>query len=378
MVGPGLRTTRAEIDLGALAANAVALRGAAGVPLIGVVKADAYGHGAVACAQALIATGEACVASLAVSLIEEGAALIHAGADDRPILVMGPLGGAVDRRAIVELGLIPLVSDPGDLEGFAELGRERGAPVVCHLEIDTGMGRIGLPDAGLAELLEPVFRRGGLAVQGCCTHFADADLADAALAHDHCQAQLDRFHAAVAVVRAAGAAPVLLHAANSAALVRLPAARLDRVRPGLALYGNGLSPVAGLDPVMRLVAHVAQLRAVGLGEPVGYGGLWRAPRPSRIAVLPIGYADGYPRRLSGRAEVLVGGRRCPVVGAISMDITLVDVTALESVAVGDEVVLLGAQGGVRISADELADRAGVIPYEITCGISRRVPRVVHR
>ena len=159
-------------------------------------------------------------------------------------------------------------------------------------------------------------------------------------------------------------------------MIRFPAARFDLVRPGLAMYGNGLAPEGdALRPVMRLVSQIAQVRAVAAGQAVSYGGLWRAARPSRIAVLPIGYADGYPRRLTGSAEVLVNGRRCPVVGAISMDMTLVDVTSLgHDAGVGDAVVFLGAQGEERVTARELAERAGVTEYEVTCAVSKRVPR----
>jgi alanine racemase len=191
--------------------------------------------------------------------------------------------------------------------------------------------------------------------------------------------QLRRFDDALASARAVGAAPRVLHAANSAAAFRFPAARFDLVRPGIALFGNG--PVAPtvqagmLRQVMQLESEVAQIRGVATGQAVSYGGLWRAERPSRIAVVPLGYADGFPRRLTGKADVLVRGRRCPVVGAISMDMTLVDITDLAHDArVGDAVVLLGAQGDQSISAAELAERAGLTEYEITCGISRRVPR----
>jgi alanine racemase len=345
------------------------------VPVLAVVKADAYGHGAAAVARALEAQDAA--AGFAVSLVEEGVELRDAGIA-RPVLVMGPsLAGG--HREVVARGLTPVVSDEADLEPLAELGRARGASIACHLKIDTGMGRLGVADDRVGAVVGRALAAGGVAFEGLCTHLADADLADAdaALASGH--AQLARFAAAVRAARAAGAAPSWLHAANSAASIRLPGARFDRIRPGLALYGNGLAPEGGaLAQALRLVSHVAQLRAVPAGAPVGYGGLWRAPAPSRIAVLPIGYADGFPRRLTGRAEALVRGQRCPVVGAISMDITLVDVTALgPQAAVGDEVVLLGAQGGERVTAAELAARAGITEYEVTCGVSKRVPRV-HR
>ncbi len=366
-----IRATRAEIDLAALRHNAAVLRRAAGgTALAAVVKADAYGHGAIEVARGLAGLVE----RFAVSLVEEGIELRDAGID-QPILVMGPsLAGG--HRELVERGLTAVVSDPADLEALAAIGRARGRPVPVHLKVDTGMGRLGIAAAELGPLVARARTGGGVALEGLCTHFASADLPDAAAAGAVTHAQLAAFDRAIADAHAAGAAGLVRHAANSAAVIRFPAARFDLVRPGLAMYGNGLAPEReALQPVMRLVSHIAQVRAVAAGQAVSYGGLWRAPRPSRVAVLPIGYADGYPRRLTGSGEVLVGGRRCPVVGAISMDMTLVDVTSLgHDAAVGDAVVFLGAQGEERVTAAELAERAGVTEYEVTCGVSKRVPR----
>jgi alanine racemase len=366
-----IRATRAEIDLAALRHNAVVLRRAAGgTAMAAVVKADAYGHGAVEVARALVGLCE----RFAVSLVEEGIELRDAGIDD-PILVMGPsLAGG--HRELVERGLTAVVSDPGDLDALAAIGRARGRPVSIHIKVDTGMSRLGIGVAELGELVARALASGGVALEGLCTHFASADLPDNAAASEATHAQLAAFDRALAEAHAAGATGLVRHAANSAAVIRFPAARFDLCRPGLAMYGNGLAPEGeALRPVMRLVSQIAQVRAVAAGQAVSYGGLWRAARPSRIAVLPIGYADGYPRRLTGSAEVLVHGRRCPVVGAISMDMTLVDVTSLgHDAGVGDAVVFLGAQGEERVTARELAERAGVTEYEVTCAVSKRVPR----
>lgn len=376
--GPGaIRATRAVVDLGALRSNAALLRRAAGgAVLAAVVKADAYGHGAVETSRALVQDGLA--GALAVSLVEEGVELREAGlSPPLPILVMGPsmAGGHAE---MVAHDLTPVVSAPADLEVLADLGRRRGRPVEVHLKIDTGMGRLGIGVDTIAPLLARARAAGGIELTGICTHFASADLDDLDRATSVTEDQLAAFSRALAEVRASGATPRVIHAANSAALLRFPAARFDLVRPGLALYGNGLLPQAALGElcqVMRLETQVAQVRQVGVGQSVSYGGLWRAERPSRIAVLPLGYADGYPRRLTGKAEVLVRGRRCPVVGAISMDMTLVDVTGLgDDAEVGDAVVLLGAQGQERVSTAEFAARSGLTEYEVTCGISKRVPR----
>jgi alanine racemase len=291
---------------------------------------------------------------------------------------MGPsLAGG--HQVLVARELTAVVSDPADLFLLAEIGRARGRPVPAHIKVDTGMGRLGIPPPDAGPLVGRALAAGGVSIAGVCTHFASADLGDVAAATSITSAQLAVFARALEEVRRAGARDFAVHAAGSAALLRFPAARFDLVRPGIGLYGNGVPAapeVGALRPVLHLVTQIAQLRAIDAGQAVSYGGLWRAARPSRIAVVPVGYADGYPRRLTGSAEALVGGTRCPVVGAISMDITLIDVTARgDDARVGDEVVLLGTQGGERITAAELAARAGVTEYEVTCAISKRVPRV---
>jgi len=372
-----VRPTWAAIDLAALVDNAALIRRAAGnAALCAAVKGDAYGHGAVDVARALERSGQC--AALAVSLVEEGVELRDAGLA-LPILVMGPaLVGGHDE--LVARDLTAVVSAEADLDALAAIGRARGRAVPIHIKVDTGMGRLGIPVAEVGRLVARALTGGGVALEGISTHFACADLPDLAAAASSVGAQLAAFDVALADARAAGARPRVVHAANSAAIFRFPAACFDMVRAGIALYGNG--PVAPpvelgrLRQVMQLESEVAQIRDVGVGQAVSYGALWRAERPSRIAVIPVGYADGYPRRLTGHADALVHGKRCPVVGVISMDMVLVDVTSLSDDArVGDAVVLLGTQGDQRISTAELAERAGLIEYEVTCGISRRVPRI---
>jgi alanine racemase len=369
-----IRPTQVEIDLTALRDNAARLREIARVDVFAVVKADAYGHGAVAVARALEPGAQ--VAGFAVSLVEEGAQLRDAGIA-HPILVMGPaLDGGYDE--LVGRDMLAMVSDPADFEALAALGARRGRPVPVHVKVDTGMGRLGFRPSEALALIERA-PDAGARVVGMSTHFATADTDDPADPESMTRHQLARFDEVVAAARAAGARLEVLHTANSSATLRFPEARRDLVRPGLALYGNGNQPAPEpLRQAMRLVSRIVQLREAPAGSTVSYGAMWRAAKHSRLGVLPIGYADGFPRRLSNRAEVLVGGTRCPVVGAISMDITIIDVTALgDTVQIGDEVVLLGEQGHDRISAGEFADRAGLVEYEVTCGISKRVPRV-HR
>jgi alanine racemase len=368
----GIRPTRIEVDLDALAGNAAALRAHVGTRVFAVVKADAYGHGAPPVATALDRAGA--VDGFCVSLVEEGVALRDAGVT-RPILVLGPAqAGGYDEMMARQL--VPVVSDRRDLAALAALGRRRGRPVEVHLKVDTGMGRLGVPldeAGGLAAIP-------GVAVVGLMTHFACADSDDPADRGNATYAQLARFAEAEAAVRAARAPLQVRHAANSSGAMLFPGARMDLVRVGLALYGNGHWATDADLPVprrqaMRLVTEVAQLRTVPAGGAVGYGALWRAERDTRVAVLPLGYADGLPRRATGRAHVLIRGRRCALIGAVSMDIAIADVSALPDAQLGDEAVLLGASGAEAIPTAEYAAWSDLTEYEVTCGMSKRVPRV---
>jgi alanine racemase len=235
------------------------------------------------------------------------------------------------------------------------------------------MGRLGVRPERLGRLLEAARRVPGVTVTGVATHLAEADAGE----EDATAQQLNKFKNALDEVLAAGFSPDTLHVANSAGALRFPSARHGLVRPGLALFGHLPSQrvsLAGLEPVMRLVSRIVALRELPAGAAVSYGALWRAARPSRIATIPIGYADGYTRRMTGRAHALVAGRRVPVVGAITMDMTMLDVTDVPS-GLGDEVTLMGAQGDGSISAEELAGWSDTIVYEVFCSVSKRVPRV---
>ena len=364
-----LRPTRAEIDLDALVHNLGVVRGeAAGARVLAVVKADAYGHGVVPVVTRLAEEG---VAAFGVALAEEGLELREAGID-APILVLnGVYAGA--HREVLESGLTPVVFDLDTVHAFSRVARE-GA-FGFHLEVDTGIARLGVPVAALAEFLDGLAQVPHARIDGLMTHFASADGDDAFTSE-----QLRLFAEARALLAARGHSPRIVHAANSAALFRHGEARFDMVRPGIALFGVRAwparvpSPAVALRPTMRLRTEVIALREIAPGATVGYSGTFRAARPTRIATVPVGYGDGLLRALSNRGEMLVSGARVPIVGNVSMDLTTLDVTDVPAVTIGDEVVLLGTQGSETIGAEDLARAAGTIPYEVLTNVSRRVPR----
>ena len=364
-----IRRTRVEIDLAAIVANARAVRDVAGTDLFAVVKADAYGHGAVAVAKAL--SDARAATGFCTSLVEEGVALREAGVT-QPILVMGPsqVGGEDD---MVGAKLTPVISSHEELAALAHVTHVRGA-VDAHLKIDTGMGRLGVPVERAPELAVEAAHH-GIRIVGLMTHFACADTDDPEDPASMTRVQLARFATADRAVVSAGAPVRVRHAANSSATLAFPEARFDLVRTGIAIYGNGHWAQRG-QQAMRLVTAIAQLRNVPKGASVGYGATWHAARDSRVAILPCGYADGLPRRASGHAEVAILGQRVPLVGLVSMDIAIADVTDVPGAAIGDAVVLLGrASGGVSITAAEYGGWSGLSEYEVTCGMSKRVPRL---
>ena len=371
-----IRPTRAEIDLGALTRNLQTLQTAApGVDVLAVVKADAYGHGAVPVSRALEAAG---VRFLGVALVEEGLALRQAGLKS-DILV---LGGAYEGswELMLEQGMIPVVFRPEHLSALDAASAARGTTARAHLKVDTGMGRLGVLPPDVPAFLEAARSCRRLSLEGLCSHFANADLADAALTEQ----QILRFRTALGQMRAAGFEPRWRHLSNSAGLLALPEARdgmeMNVARPGLALYGlqpaPWLRPPRVLEPVLSWKTSVVHLKTVPAGTPISYGSTWTAPRPSRIATLPVGYADGWSRLLSNRGAVLVRGRRAPIVGRVCMDLCMVDVTDLPGVEVGDEVVLIGRQGAEAQDAHQLAALESTIAYDVLCAIGARVPRVV--
>lgn len=362
--------TVALIDLTALTHNLAQVRRLApSCEILAVVKADAYGHGAIAVSRALAREG---VQRFGVATVEEGALLREAGLQ-APILVMGGLLPA-QIKDLLAYRLTPLVHQAAIAEALAaELGAAHAFPV--HLKVDTGMGRLGfLPDE-VPPLLGTAPFQHCLRVEGLMTHLADSDNADRA----YTDAQIGRFQRLAAQLAGSGYRIPLVHAANSAAILAYPSAQGTAVRPGLMLYGYASvppgHPLPELAPVMTLRSAVVQVRRLQKGDSVSYNRTFIASKPSRIAVLPVGYADGYSRALSNKGMVLIRGQRCPVVGRVCMDMTLVDVTAVPDVTPGDDAILIGRQGEAAVLAGDLAAWAGTIPYDILCGVGPRVPRV---
>ncbi len=370
-----VRPTRAEVNLAALRANLRTVRGFAdGAAIWAVLKADGYGHGAPAVARTLERAG---VNGFCVALFEEGVELRDAGIRV-PILVMGGYYGGVHYE-IVRRGLVPVVYDLAQVEGFARLVRSGAidGPVRVHLKVDTGMARLGVTMRQLPQFVTAIAQMEEVCVEGLMSHFASAD----EWGSDDTERQLALFDEVRLVLRHAGIVPALCHVANSAGVFR-KMGNMDAVRPGIALFG--VSPFASgdagpqLQQAMRVRTEVVALRDVPAGERIGYGGSYITRRASRIATVAMGYADGLPRLLSNRGDILVRGRRSPIVGAVSMDMTMIDVTDIEGASVRDEAVVMGAQEGEYgrgfISAAEIASHAGTVGYEVLTSISRRVPR----
>jgi alanine racemase len=384
-----IRPTVARVNLSALQHNFRAIRALADaehdgtVPgVIGVVKANAYGHGAARVARAL---EEAGATMLACADIEEGILLRQAGLRI-PILVFGALSVS-NPAGIFDHDLTPTVSTPGAARALQEAASARKATLHCHLKIDTGMNRLGFRHDNLRRSLPAVLASPNLAFNAVYTHFAAADDVESPSMEE----QRTRFESACETVRELSAAaiparhatnaanlPFQRHAANSAAFLRDSRAWYDFVRPGLLLYGVTPPPMwstLDLEPVMSLTSRVVAVKGARTDEGIGYGLRHPESRPRTIAVIPVGYADGLDTRLSGRFFVLVRGKRAPIVGSVCMDMITVDVSEIEGVTPGDGVVFIGTQGGERLDVREMAAAIGTIPYEILCRIGTRIERV---
>lgn len=381
------RCTSARVDLAALDANYRAIaaylsseatlnrragRGPVLAPgVIAVVKANAYGHGARRVALALEAAG---ATMLAVADIEEGVDLRKAGVRV-PILVFGALSVS-DVEGVFEHALTPTISSPAAGQALQAAASARGARLHYHLKIDTGMNRLGFRHDNLRRTVPALLASSHLVLDAVHTHFGTADEPG----HPLFDEQRKNFDTACRALDEVGAGPRVRHAANSAALLRDSRVWYDFVRPGLLLFGLVPPPLGSslaIRPVMSLTSRVVAVKGVRVGESVGYGARFRAERAMTLAVIPAGYADGLDRRLEGRAAVLIRGRRAPIVGAVSMDMLTVDVTDIDAVGPGDEVVFLGSQGAEpqqTIDAREMAAWIGTIPYEILCRLGSRVER----
>ncbi len=362
------RPAWAEVDLDALARNVARVRGAfpPHVHIMAMVKAGAYGHGALRCAPTLLAHGSD---ALAVAILQEAAEL-RAGGIAAPILVLTPpLADEVD--AYLALDASFTLTDLDTARAFAARARATGRTAVAHVKVDTGMGRVGIDPAMALPFVREAAALEGLRLDGIATHFSSSD-DDLPLT----RRQWSAFNEVCRVLRQEGFAFPYVHAANSGAVLRFPESAGTCVRPGLILYGYAPSrdERTDLEPVLSLRARIDFVKRVPAGTRVSYGGRYATPRETTIATVPIGYADGYRRALSGKASALVRGSRVPVVGTICMDQIMLDVGDL-SVRNGDVVTLIGADGDARITAWDVAQQADTIPYEILTGIAARVPRV---
>lgn len=374
----GQRPTWAEIDLDALASNFRWVRERVGssVKVMAVVKANAYGHGAVHCAQRLSAEG---ADWFAVAMPEEGIELRRAGIK-QPILSLGGFWEGQEQLCLKD-SVVPVVYRLDMIEALDRAARQAQVVADVHLKIDSGMGRLGVRYTEVGEFADALRPFKNIRVDGVMTHFAAADNPEFDCFTDE---QVARFRQAVETLRERGHRPSYEDMANSAGTFAHPSSWGNMVRPGGVLYGlwRDILPPANeqprLLPVMSVRSRITLLKRVLKGETLGYGCTFEASRETIVATLPIGYNDGYMRTLSNRGRAIVRGRYAPIVGRISMDLSLIDVTDVPGVALNDRVTLLGEDGGLAVTAEDIAKTAGTLSYEITCGISARVPREYRR
>ena len=365
-----LSFNRVEIDIGALQHNFKSIQLTVGqqVRVMAVVKSDAYGHGLVACAQAIYLAGGR---TFGVAEVWEGVTLRRAGLQGEIVVLMG--GSPESYDEIIKHKLTPVVYDVEFITGLSNAAAGKNTEVRLHLKVDVGMGRLGVLPAEVESYVSLIRRLPGISLSGLLSHFPVADEIESA---EKTREQLLYFRSVLARLKTKEAGSVVTHIANSAALMYFPDTRLDMIRPGISLYGyypdasparaKTAAPMLQLQPVMSFKTRVVQIKELDAGCGISYGHTFVTRRKSRIAVLPVGYADGYLRKLSNRAEVLIGGRRAPVCGRVCMNATMVDITDLPPAHTGDEVVLLGRQGDAVITADEIAKWMETISYEVLC------------
>jgi len=368
------RPTWAEISLSALCRNYQTVKNhlTAGTQLMAVVKADGYGHGAIPCAQALEAAG---ADWFGVALVEEGTKLREAGIT-RPIFCLGGFwrGQAAD---VIRHNLTPAVYRFDQLEELNAAAEDQNCTAVFHLKVDTGMGRLGMTNAQLNEFALSLKQFDRVQLEGVMTHFAEADEVET----DFTRQQIAAYNEATEILAQSGLRPKWQHLAASAGLHAYPQSHGNLARAGATLYGLTRDVLAPnqeplpVKPVMSLHSRIIMLKAVPAGTPLGYGRSYVTGRESLIATIPIGYADGFSRAYSNKGKALIRGSFATVVGRVSMDLTILDVTDVPDVELGDEVVLIGEQNGLRISAEDLAELSGTISYEVVTSVSSRVPRI---
>lgn len=379
------RATFAEINLDAFRHNIQTLQKSLqpGVEILAVVKADAYGHGAVPCAHAALEAG---AGYLGVGIIEEGIELRNSGIV-APILVLGSFF-IEEAKDLIQHNLVPTLCTEHQARNLSEQARKSGTTPKIHIKIDTGMTRLGVQPDQFLSLLQDVVQCKNLELEAVSTHFSSADEEDP----EFTLHQLSLFSNALKQMKKAGIQVPLIHAANSAAILKYPESHFNMVRPGLILYGALPSPnlkpcvealakknkEKGFIPAMQWKTKILQLNQIPKGTPLSYGRLHTATRDSQVATLPLGYADGLSRLLTNKMQMIVNGKKVPQVGAICMDLCVMDVTDVAGVEVGDEVVIFGNQGDESISVEEMAGLTGTVPYEILCSVGKRVPRVYLR
>ena len=372
------RATRAEIDLTAFRHNLQNLRKYLDpqTRIMAVVKADAYGHGAVPCARIAVESGAANY--LGAGVIEEGIELRENGLN-APILILGSIFPD-EAEDLVRHNLATILCTQPLAQALSKEAEKQDKTVSVHIKVDTGMNRLGIPPENLPALLDQVRNLKNLKIEAVSTHFSSADDEDLSVT----QAQLEKFQTALTILQKEGVHTPIVHCANTSALFKFPESHFNMVRPGLILYGvlpsPSLRPVIDqgenpFQPVMQWKSQIILLKPIAKNQPVSYSGSFTTQRDSLIATLPIGYADGLHRMLSNKMDVLIRGRRAPQVGNICMDMILIDVTDIPDVQAGDEVVIFGRQGDEMISVEELAVKGKTIPYEILCSVSKRVPRI---
>ncbi len=367
------RPTIAEIDLRALAFNYRQIKKSIpkGVSILAVVKADAYGHGALPVSLKLEGMG---VGYLGVAIAEEGVALRKGGVR-APILILGGFFQEGEEE-ILRYGLTPVVFDIESLRRLSKAAKKRRRKAKVHIKVDTGMGRLGVPYRDFLDFLKEMIEIPNIEIEGLLSHFAMTDGEEV-----YTLSQWEKFQEAIVQAKSMGVSSRYIHMASSATSIAFPNYSGNMVRPGIMLYGSYPSPFfekrIELEPVLTLKTRIHFLKWVPTGTRISYGGTFITRRKSRIATLPIGYADGYNTRLSNQGEVLIRGKRAPVIGRVCMDLIMVDVTDIPDVSHGDEVILIGRQGKEQITADEMARKIGSIPYEVLCMIGKRVPRIYH-
>jgi alanine racemase len=373
------RPTWAEVSLSLLRQNfrAVVKHVGPAVTVCAVVKADAYGHGAVECSRALEAEG---ARWLGVTSLDEAIPLRSAGIESRILLMTGFWRG--EENEIVRLRLTPTIWEPWHIESLESAATFASVQHAVHLKVDTGMGRLGVSLDELPYVLKAIRNAPHLVLEGISTHLASSEVMDAPSVGE----QVRRFEEAQGQLRSAGFHPHFVHMANTSALISRRETTDNMVRPGVALYGyylpfqragrevSGRTLRLAVKPILTWKTRILSMRNFGPNQALGYGGTYVTKAPAHVAVLPVGYADGYNRQLSNRGRVIVRDHYAPIIGSISMDLTLVDVTGIPEVAVGDEVILLGTSDGLSVDALEHARWANSSPYEILCNISKRVPR----